>query len=59
MPDQNIDPVLITSHIIVALQQIVSRHANPRIPSVLSFRQSHGQRGHQRDSTRVGLIAPS
>jgi amidohydrolase len=37
MPDQNIDPVLITSHIIVALQQIVSRHANPRIPSVLSF----------------------
>jgi amidohydrolase len=37
MPDQNIDPVLITSHIIVALQQIVSRHANPKIPSVLSF----------------------
>jgi len=37
MPDQNVDPVLITSHLIVALQQIVSRHANPRIPSVLSF----------------------
>jgi amidohydrolase len=37
MPDQNIDPVLIASHIIVALQQIVSRHANPKIPSVLSF----------------------
>lgn len=37
MPDLNIDPVLITSHMIVALQQIVSRHANPKIPSVLSF----------------------
>lgn len=36
-PHQNIDPVLITSHIIVALQQIVSRVADPRIPSVLSF----------------------
>lgn len=36
-PDRNIDPVLIASHIIVALQQIVSRHATPTIPSVLSF----------------------
>lgn len=37
MPEHNIDPVLITSHIIVALQQIVSRHASPKMPSVLSF----------------------
>ena len=37
MPDRNIDPVLITSHIIVALQQIVSRAADPKMPSVLSF----------------------
>lgn len=36
-PQQNIDPVLITSHIIIALQQIVSRNADPRIPTVLSF----------------------
>ncbi len=36
-PHQNIDTVLIASHIIVALQQIVSRVANPTIPSVLSF----------------------
>lgn len=36
-PHQNIDPVLIASHIIIALQQIVSRNADPRIPSVLSF----------------------
>ncbi len=37
MPENNIDPVLIASHIIVALQQIVSRNASPKIPSVLSF----------------------
>ena len=36
-PQQNIDPVLITSHIIVALQQIVSRVADPKLPTVLSF----------------------
>ena len=36
-PHQNIDPVLIASHIIIALQQIVSRNADPRTPSVLSF----------------------
>lgn len=37
MPEINIDPVVITAHIIVALQQIVSRYASPRIPTVLSF----------------------
>jgi metal-dependent amidase/aminoacylase/carboxypeptidase family protein len=37
MPDRNIDPVLIACHIIVALQQIVSRNATPTIPSVVSF----------------------
>lgn len=37
MPEQNIDPVLITAHILVALQQIVSRVANPKVPTVLSF----------------------
>ncbi|WP_432711998.1 M20 metallopeptidase family protein [Pedobacter sp.] len=36
-PHQNIDPVVIASHIIIALQQIVSRNADPRLPSVLSF----------------------
>ena len=36
-PQQNIDPVLITSHIIISLQSIVSRVADPKIPSVLSF----------------------
>ncbi len=37
MPDQNIDPVLISGHILVALQSIVSRNADPNTPSVLSF----------------------
>ncbi|MEP6949173.1 MAG: M20 family metallopeptidase [Ginsengibacter sp.] len=36
-PHQNIDPVIISAYILVALQQIVSRVANPNIPSVLSF----------------------
>jgi len=36
-PHQNIDPVLISAHIIVALQQMVSRMANPLMPTVLSF----------------------
>ena len=37
IPDRNIDPVLIASHIVVALQQIVSRNAKPNMPTVLSF----------------------
>lgn len=37
MPDHNIDPVVIAAQIIVSLQQIVSRYANPKIPTVLSF----------------------
>ena len=37
MPENLVDPVLIASHIIVALQQVVSRNASPKIPSVLSF----------------------
>lgn len=36
-PSRNIDPVVIAAHIIVALQQIVSRHSTPEVPTVLSF----------------------
>ncbi len=36
-PELAIDPVVIASHIIVALQQIISRNASPRQPSVLTF----------------------
>ena len=37
MPQDCIDPVTITAQMIVALQQIVSRYADPGIPSVLTF----------------------
>lgn len=37
MPDQCIDPVLVAAHLVVALQQIVSRRASPLTPSVLTF----------------------
>ncbi len=37
MPHLNIDPVSIAAQIIVSLQQIVSRFAQPIIPTVLSF----------------------
>lgn len=36
-PQQNIDPVVIMAHMITALQTIISRNADPRSPSVLSF----------------------
>jgi amidohydrolase len=36
-PQQNIDPVIITAHILTALQTIISRSADPKSPSVLSF----------------------
>ncbi len=37
MPENTIDPILITSHILVALQQVISRNCSPKMPSVLSF----------------------
>jgi len=37
LPHQTVDPVLISAHLLTALQQIVSRNANPNTPSVLSF----------------------
>ncbi|MBV6428379.1 MAG: N-acetyldiaminopimelate deacetylase [Haliscomenobacter sp.] len=37
LPHECVDPVLISAHVITALQQIVSRNANPIIPSVLTF----------------------
>ncbi len=42
MPENFIDPIAITSQIIVALQQIVSRFANPKMPTVLSFGKIEG-----------------
>lgn len=37
LPQSLIDPILISAHLITALQQVVSRNASPIIPSVLSF----------------------
>ena len=37
MPELNLDPVLVAAHLLVAAQQVVSRRANPKMPSVLSF----------------------
>ena len=36
-PDLAIDPILMASHIIIALQQVISRNASPKQPTVLSF----------------------
>ena len=37
MPQECVDPVVITAQIIVALQQVISRYADPSVPSVLTF----------------------
>lgn len=42
MPHQNIDPILISAHLITSLQQIVSRNCPPQIPCVLSFGRIEG-----------------
>lgn len=42
MPQQNIDPILISAHLITSLQQIVSRNCPPQIPCVLSFGRIEG-----------------
>lgn len=36
-PHLSVDPILVASHIVVALQQLVSRNAAPTMPTVLSF----------------------
>ncbi len=41
-PHQNIDPIVIGSQVVIALQQIVSRYAPPSIPTVISFGRFEG-----------------
>ncbi len=41
-PQLNVDPVVIASHVVLALQQIVSRNATPYVPTVLSFGRIFG-----------------
>jgi amidohydrolase len=42
-PDLAIDPVVIASHIIIGLQQVISRHASPKQPTVLTFGRIIGE----------------
>lgn len=42
LPDLLIDPITISAQIITALQHLVSRMANPKIPTVLSFGKING-----------------
>lgn len=42
LPHQTIDPISVAAQVITALQQVVSRKANPVSPSVLSFGRIHG-----------------
>jgi amidohydrolase len=41
-PHLTSDTILITSHLIIALQQIISRNRDPLVPSVLSITSVHG-----------------
>lgn len=41
-PQLVVDPILISSHLIIALQQLISRHNNPFNPSVLSITAFNG-----------------
>ncbi len=42
-PELAIDPILIASHIIIGLQQVISRNASPKQPTVLSFGKIIGE----------------
>jgi len=42
-PELTIDPVVIAAHIIIALQQVISRNANPKQPTVLTFGRIIGE----------------
>ena len=44
LPDRAIDPIVIAAQIITALQQVISRNADPKTPTVLTFGTIHG--GH-------------
>lgn len=42
-PELAIDPIVIASHIIIALQQVISRNASPKQPTVLTFGKISGE----------------
>jgi amidohydrolase len=45
LPNSCIDPIVISAHIITALQTIVSRNANPNMPTVLTFGHINSEGG--------------
>ncbi len=45
MPQECVDPILIAAHIITALQQIVSRNADPSVPTVLTLGKINSKGG--------------
>ncbi len=45
LPELCIDPILIASHVVTGLQQIISRNAQPAIPSVLTFGKIYSDGG--------------
>jgi len=58
LPNQNVDPVLIASHIVVAMQQVVSRMAKPDMPTVVTFGRfvAEGQTNVTPDEARLNGI---
>ncbi|MCB0624240.1 MAG: amidohydrolase, partial [Saprospiraceae bacterium] len=45
LPHDCVDPILVASHLIVALQQLVSRRSDPTIPSVLTIGKIESEGG--------------
>ncbi|MCB0704640.1 MAG: amidohydrolase [Saprospiraceae bacterium] len=45
LPQDCLDPILLMSHIIIALQQVVSRRADPTIPTVLTIGKINSEGG--------------
>ena len=54
-PHKGVDPVLVASHIVVALQSIVTRNVNPLAPAVITVGSIHGGSKHNIISDRVDL----
>lgn len=42
LPHKTIDPIVIASHMVIGMQQIVSRKSDPQLPTVLSFGSIRG-----------------
>lgn len=45
LPQNNIDPIIVSSNILIQLQQIISRKSNPTVPNVLSFGKINSEGG--------------